>query len=142
MSEHADTEDGAADAQKTISDGESDTASVVQRWLAAMCYVGPLWFIPVLRREKGAFIGWHMRQGFALFFAEVVVITLLWIVDNTLARIPILGWVFFIVSILLQLAAFVGALILSVLGFIKSLAGEPFHIPVLEEYADKVPLGD
>ena len=44
--------------------------------------------------------------------------------------------------VLLQLAAFVAALILSVLGFVKSLAGEEFRIPVLDEYAQKVPLGD
>lgn len=142
MPEHADTEDSALDAQKPISAGESHTISVRERWLAAICYAGPLWCIPAIRHEKGHFVGWHMRQGFALFFAEIVVFTLLWIIDNTLARIPVLGWLFFIVSILLQLAAFVAALILSVLGFVKSLAAEPFHIPVLEDYAQKVPLGD
>ena len=54
-------------------------------------------------------------------------------------RIPILG---FLVIILLQLAAFVCFLVVSILGFVKGLAGERFHLPVLDEYAEKVPLSE
>ena len=33
-------------------------------------------------------------------------------------------------------------LVLSILGFVKALAGESFRIPVLEDYAEKIPVGD
>lgn len=108
-----------------------------QRWLAAVCYLGPGWLAPVLLKGQGAFLRWHVQQGFALFFAEVVAVALLIILDSTLGRIPLLG---VLIILLLQLGAFVAALVISVLGFVKALAGEPFRIPILDEYAERVPI--
>ncbi|HEX9639935.1 MAG TPA: hypothetical protein VGB13_01330 [Candidatus Krumholzibacteria bacterium] len=138
--ESARIDDDAADGPETKRPGDEPAAR--ERWLSAICYVGPGWIFPVFRREGGAFLGWHVRQGFALFFLEAIVVALLIIIDETLAKMPLLGWLFLVLSVLLQLGAFVGALTLSVLGFVKALAGEEFRIPVLDEYAEKIPLGD
>jgi len=40
---------------------------------------------------------------------------------------------------LIQLAAGLGALTLSVVGFVKALFGEYWHLPYLGDYRDKIP---
>ncbi len=110
-----------------------------QRWLAAIAYLGPVSLFSLSRKNKPAFLRDHARQAFALFLVEAAVVCFLIIVSNTVGRIPVLG---FLVEILLELAAFASFLILSILGFVKALAGENFGIPVLEDYAEKIPTGD
>jgi uncharacterized membrane protein len=110
-----------------------------QRWLAAIAYLGPVSLFSLSRKNKSAFLTQHARQAFALFLVEAAVICFLLIISNTVGRIPVLG---FLVEILLELAAFAGFLVLSILGFVKALAGESFRIPVLEDYAEKIPASD
>jgi uncharacterized membrane protein len=109
-----------------------------QRWLAAIAYLGPVSLFSLTRKHKSSFLLRHARQAFALFLVEAATICFLIIVSNTIGRIPVLG---FLVEILLELAAFVAFLILSILGFVRGLAGEGLRIPVLEEYAEKIPVG-
>jgi uncharacterized membrane protein len=109
------------------------------RWLSALGYIGPLCLLPMLASPKNDFLRAHARRGFLLFLMEVVVLVFLLIVDNTLGRIPLLG---FLLVILLQFASFVVFLVLSLLGFVKALAGEDFRLPVLDEYAERVPVAD
>lgn len=113
--------------------------TVRERWLAAVAYLGPGCLVTMFARQRTPYLTWHAQQGFALFFLEAAVLILLIILDNTIGRIPILGLV---ITILIQLAAFVVFLVLSILGFVKALAGETFRIPVLDDYAEKVPLHD
>ena len=40
-----------------------------------------------------------------------------------------------------EVLAFAAALVLSVLGVVKTLAGEEFHLPVLGAYAARIPRG-
>ena len=87
--------------------------------------------------QKTPFLARHCRQGFALLFAEVVGACFIWIIDATLGRIPVLG---FLVVILLSLAFFLAGLVVSVLGFTKAMFGENWRIPYLEELAAKVPI--
>ena len=110
-----------------------------QRWLAAIAYLGPVSLFSLSRKHKSAFLTQHARQAFALFLVEAATVCFLLIISNTVGRIPILG---FLVEILLELVAFAGFLVLSILGFVKALAGESFRIPVLEDYAEKIPVGD
>lgn len=110
---------------------------VNDRWLGATCYLSFLVVIPILSRPRSEFLARHCRQGFALFFVEVVLFLFLWIVDKTVGQIPILG---LLVSILLHLAFFLLCLMLSVIGFVKALSGEEWRIPFLDDLADRVPL--
>jgi uncharacterized membrane protein len=112
---------------------------VRERWLAAVAYLGPGCLIALFARAKTPYLVWHAQQGFVLFFLEAVVLALLIILDHTIGRIPILG---FLVIILLELVCFVVFLVLSILGFVKGLAGEWFRLPVLDEYAEKIPIHD
>jgi len=111
--------------------------SVRERWLSAVAYLGPGCLVAMFSRGKTPFVVWHAQQGFALFFVEAVVLALLIILDNTIGRIPILG---FLVIMLLELVSFVVFLVMAILGFVKALAGEWLRMPVLDEYAEKIPI--
>lgn len=112
-------------------------ATVNDRWLGAVCYLSFLVVLPILQRPRSPFLARHCRQGFAIFFAEVVAFCLLYIVENTVGRIPILG---LFVTILLHLAVFLVFLALSAIGFVKALSGEQWNIPVIDDLADRVPI--
>lgn len=107
------------------------------RWLGATCYLSLLVIVPMLAKPKSEFLARHCRQGFALFFIEVVLFLFLWVIDSTIGHIPILG---LLVSILLHLAFFLLCLALSVVGFVKALSGEEWRIPFVDELADRVPI--
>ena len=119
--------------------GSFEHQSSRDRWLAAVCYLGPLSLIGVAKPEKSDFLKWHSQQSFALFLAEAATLCLLLIISNTVGRIPLLG---FLLVVLLELVVFVAFLVLSLLGFVKGLAGEDYRIPVLEEYAEKIPVSE
>ncbi len=112
--------------------------TVNDRWLGAMCYIGALVVVPILAvKEKSDFLAAHCRQGFALFFAEIVIYVFLHMFDATLGRLPLVG---LLLTIVLHLAAMVACLTLAVIGFIKALSGETCRLPVVDELADRVPI--
>lgn len=115
----------------------NDQVTIRERWLGALCYLSVLVFIPMMATAKTPFLARHCRQGFALLFAEVVGVFFIWIIDGTLGRLPLLG---FLLVILLRLVFFLAVLVVSVLGFTKALFGEDWRIPYLEDLADRIPV--
>ena len=109
---------------------------VRDRWLAATCYLSFLVVLPMLTANRSPFLNRHCRQGFALFFSEVVGALFILIIKGTIGRIPLLG---FLVVIVLQLAFFLAILFLSVMGFTRALFGETWRLPFLDELADRIP---
>ena len=107
------------------------------RWLGAICYLGPAVLYPIFRKDKSAFLARHCRQGFALLFVAAVAWVVLYLIETTLGRIPVLG---FLLSIVLYLIVFLALLSLAVMGFTKALAGESWRMPYLDELADRVPI--
>jgi len=108
------------------------------RWWASVCYLSVIVLLPAfLVKNKSTFLARHCRQGFALFFAEVVLLIILSLVDGTIGHIPVLG---LIVSIILHLAVVLTALAVSVLGFVRALSGEQWNIPFIDDLADRVPI--
>ncbi len=79
---------------------------------------------------------YHARQGFLLLLAECVVLVVTLILEMTIGKLRLIGM---LVIGLFQLAAGLGALTLSVMGFVKALFGEYWHLPVLGDYREKVP---
>lgn len=106
------------------------------RLIAAVAYVGPGFVIPHFSREDSPFLRWHEHQGFVLFFAEALAVAAVVVLDHTVGRIPLLGLV---IILAFEVFAFAGALVLSVLGVVKTLAGEEFRLPILADYADRIP---
>lgn len=110
------------------------------RWLAAVSYlfVACLFVLyEIKQRPKDDFVRFHVRQGFALFFVEIVLIVLAVVLGNSLGNIPVLGA---IVMILFRLAGGLLAVGLSVWGFVEALGGERWQLPILGEYANRVPI--
>jgi uncharacterized membrane protein len=111
--------------------------SVRDRWLGALCYLSVLVFIPMLSNPKSAWLAQHCRQGFTLFFCEVVGVFFIWIIDVSLGKLPLLG---FLLVIALRLVFFLLVLCLSVLGFTKAIFGESWRLPYLDDFAEKMPI--
>jgi uncharacterized membrane protein len=111
--------------------------SIRDRWLGAVCYLSVLVFVPLLSSTKSEFLARHSRQGFALLFIEVVGVFFILIVDMTLGRLPLLG---FLLVIALRLVFFLYVLSMSVLGFTKAIFGENWRLPYLDELADRIPV--
>ncbi len=112
--------------------------SINDRWLSAICYASFFVCIPILTvKDKSEFLAGHCRQGFALFFAEVVLYIILNIFDGTIGRLPIIG---LLLTIVLHLAAMLACLALSVIGFVKALSGEKCRLPVIDDFADRIPI--
>lgn len=111
--------------------------NVRDRWLGALSYVSFLVFVPLLSPRKTPFLARHCRQGFALLFVEVVGFLIILIIDSSIGRIPILG---FLVAIALRLILFLAFLVLSAMGFAKALFGEDWPLPFLQEWAERIPI--
>lgn len=132
------TEVKAEDAAPAAGGGtEPQSPSDRSRWIAAVSYVVFLCFFSLWRAGNDPFIRYHARQGFLLFLAECVVIVLTIILDMTIGKLRFFGMV---VIGLFQLIVGLGALTLSVLGFVKALFGEYWHLPFLGEYSERVPV--
>lgn len=122
----------------TPLEGEDLTNSPSERsrWLAAMSYLTFLCFFSLWRSKDDPFIKYHARQGFLLLLAECVVLVATLILEVTIGKIRLVGM---LVIGLFRLAAGLGALTLSVVGFVKALFGEYWHLPLLGDYREKVP---
>lgn len=106
------------------------------RWIAALGYIMFLCFFSMWRAGKDPYIKFHSKQGFLLFMAECVAIVTIIVLELTIGKLRFLG----LVTIgLIQLTTGLGALTLSVVGFVKALFGEYWHLPFLGEYRDRVP---
>ncbi|MFO7609187.1 MAG: hypothetical protein R6X35_08310 [Candidatus Krumholzibacteriia bacterium] len=115
----------------------NDFVTARERWLSAICYVPFLVFVAMSAGGRTPFVARHCRQGFALLLAEAVGLAFIWIIDGTLGRVPLIG---FLIVILLRLVFFLSVLVISVLGFVKAMFGEEWRIPYLDELADRVPV--
>jgi len=106
------------------------------RLLGAASYVFFLCFLPPLLLKENNFAMQHARQGFLLFFLEIVLAILVYIVEHSIGLIPILG---FLIVVLLKFVTGVGVLFLAVMGIIKAASGQQWIMPVLGEYTSRVP---
>ncbi len=107
-----------------------------ERWIAAISYILFMCFFSLWKARDDKYIGYHAKQGFLLFLAEVVAFIVIIILEVTIGNLKFLGLIFVGIS---QLFAGLGALTLSVVGFVKALFGEYWHLPVLGDFREKVP---
>jgi len=95
-----------------------------------LSYFSILSLVPLLTQKEDKFIQFHAKQGFALFIIAVILSVCVMI----LSYIPIVGFLFGVISIFLPL----GILALSVFGMVKAYQGEEWRIPVVADLADKL----
>jgi uncharacterized membrane protein len=117
---------------------ESAVLSDRERWYAAVAYLFVVCFLSLWKGRESDFVRFHARQGFLLFVAVCVSLAAVIVIDQTVGRLPFLG---LLVVVVLQIAVYLCALFVSVVGFVKALFGERWVIPVIGKYIDRVPLG-
>lgn len=117
---------------------ETELPTSNDRWLGALCYFSIFVLVPIFAvRDKSTFLAGHCRQGLLLLFIEFVLYQFLKIVDASIGLIPILG---LLITVVLHLAVWLTCLVLSVLGVIKALSGEEYRLPLVDHYADRIPI--
>ncbi len=123
---------------KTPPDEKEQTPSPSERsrWIAAVSYLTFFCFFSLWRSKDDPFIKYHARQGFLLLLGECVVLVATFILEVTIGKLRLVGM---LVIVMFRLAAGLTALTLSVIGFVKALFGEYWHLPFLGDYREKVP---
>ena len=106
------------------------------RLLGAASYILFLCFLPPLLLRENKFAMHHARQGFLLFFLEIVLAILVYIVEHSIGLIPILG---FLIVVVLKFVAGVAVLLTAVIGIVKAVSGQYWTIPVVGEHGSRVP---
>ena len=121
----------------------NDTVEIVveqptdrSRWISTLSYLAFLCFFSLWKSKHDDYVRYHARQGFLLLLAECVAVVTIIVLELTIGRVRFIG---FVIVLILQLVTGLGALTLSVLGFVKALFGEYWHMPLIGEYADRVP---
>jgi uncharacterized membrane protein len=110
------------------------------RWLAACAYLFVLSIFVLYeakQRPEDEYLRFHARQGFAIFFVEFALVVVSTILDHSVGRIDTLGVVVMVTYNLCTGLLGVGV---SVMGFVNALLGERWTLPVLGDYAKRVPL--
>ncbi len=105
--------------------------------MALASYLGPLCFAPFVIREEDAFVRFHMRQGMALFAAEVVVWILFWLLLKVPVWYPLPG-IFSGAISLLQRAVYLGIGFLIYTGISNALDGQEKELPVVGRFAARL----
>ena len=90
---------------------------------AALSYVFFLWILAFLFKKENRFARFHAKQGMLIFICEVIVLFLV--------HIPILGFLVYIIGIIIFP-------LLSLYGIYLSLTGKGTYLPVIGELADKL----
>jgi uncharacterized membrane protein len=93
-----------------------------------LAYLGILCLVPILAAKDSPFAKYHGNQGLVLFLLEVVAAVLVNIVDLILVTILPSGLGF--IATILSLA-YLGLLIMAVLGIINAAAGKCVPLPVI-----------
>jgi uncharacterized membrane protein len=133
---HDDTHSAPRDAGGERAEDPSD----VSRWLAALSYafvVAVFVIFEARRRPADDFLRFHARQGFLLFFAEFALLVVSMILNHTVGRIEVLG---FVIMVTWNLVTGLLAVGVSVMGFMYALSGERWKLPVLGDHAGRVPI--
>jgi len=97
--------------------------SLSQKLLAIISYLGVLSLLTMILREKSKPVHFHVRQGVALFVAEIICTLVL--------VIPFIGWIIGFIGWIL-------CILFSVLGLIKAARGKEWTIPFLGRLATKI----
>ena len=94
-----------------------------------LAYIWILALIPLLV-DKDEEVQWHSKNGIVLMLAEVAV----WIIVMILGFVPVIGA---IIGCGIMPLAFLGFVILRIVGIMKALKGEKLRLPVIADLVDQ-----
>ena len=114
-------EEGNAGGQSAPSVPETPKDKDVEenKVVAALSYLGPLFFIPLFLKRESPFCQFHAKQGLVFF--------VIWMV----------GWVLFWFPILGQLL-WLAVAIFDIYALVKAIQGEKWEVPVIGDFAKKI----
>ncbi len=96
---------------------------LLQKLLAVISYIGVLSLLSMILVRENEYVRSHVRQGVALFVAEIICTLIL--------VIPFIGWIIGFIGWIL-------CILFSVLGLIKVIKDRKWQIPVLGKLAMKI----
>lgn len=99
------------------------------RVFAGLSYLSLLFVVPWITKRDDRFVMFHVRQGMALFFAEVIVWFVLWLFESFLTTLFSFG-VLTLISILYKLAWLFFAAV-SIAGVYFAVRGIEKPLPIL-----------
>ena len=102
--------------QETVPQAPAKQVNVV----AVLSYLWVLFVIPLLVAKDDAFVKYHVKQGIALFIAELVLMVV--------GMVPFIGWILAPIGGILTL-------ILAIIGIVNVLQGKEAELPVVGQYA-------
>ncbi len=102
------------------SQEKKDSSSV--NMIAILSYLGILLIIPLMTSRNDDFVKYHVKQGIVLLVTAVAISLIAWF--------PIIGWIagFF---------AWIGCVILAIIGIINVVQGKKKQLPIIGQFADK-----
>ena len=99
--------------------------------MAIIAYIGILCFIPVLTgdHKKSPFVKFHTNQGVVLFIAWIA-----WWFVSLLLGFIFRGWFLSMILSLVNIVAWVGIIVLIILGIINAVNGRMRPLPVIGKF--------
>lgn len=113
--EHAKAWEAVHEGAEIPKDKDAEENNIV----AALSYLGPLFFIPLFLKRESAFCQFHAKQGLAFF--------IVWMIGWVIFWVPLFGWLLWIVVALFDVYALV-----------KAVQGEKWEAPVIGDLAKKI----
>lgn len=118
--------------------GEFDSADIQNTSvICGISYIPPLFFLPLVVNSNSRFGKFHANQALLALlysFALGVVGSVLSVVFGILGEIPIMGWLFGIIGVLIGLALGLSAFVMVVVGMINGFSGKAKELPVIGKF--------
>jgi uncharacterized membrane protein len=105
--------------------------------MIVLSYLWLLALVPLLVEKNDREVQWHAKHGIVLMVAEVVLWIVMFIVQMIIGRIPFLGCLIAILSLLIGFVLWIGVIVLHVLCIVKGVNGQRFLVPYVSQYADQ-----
>lgn len=129
-----------------MSETEMDSKAVEEgKGLAWLSYLGILFLVPLFTQRQNPYTMFHVRQGIVLMGVWIVgiILGILQIMLHIIVSMIDIPYASCCVDVglgLVQVAIYILALVLSIIGIVKSLSGELWKMPVLSGIAEKIKL--
>lgn len=123
----------ATDAFKKFNETKDESANYSKEdasdnmFMAILCYLSFLVFIPIFAVKDSKFVRFHANQGLVLFVVELAVGVVIKIVDIVIGGIPVIGWLFGLIAWAIS-ALF---LVISIIGIVNAVTGKAKELPVI-----------
>lgn len=118
--------------------GEFDSADIQSSSvICGISYIPPLFFLPLVAATNSPFGKFHANQALLAMiycFASGVTGSIFAVIFGILAEIPLMGWLFSIIGVLLGLAIGLSAFIIVVMGMVNGFTGKAKELPIIGKY--------